>query len=164
MSTQTSFDVTGLSRAIRRRDCRYHLALYAADAEVEIFDRAQPGTPLRVLRGRPAIGDWLQGMSSAAVHYDVRDAVVQRDRVSYTEECRYGDGSSVAFDCDAEVRRGQIVHAAVTLARVPPHEAVPPAAQRTAPRAPERPARRSLRPPTPSRPEMSRDLPGNFLG
>lgn len=165
MSTQTSFDVTGLSRAIRRRDCEYHLALYAPDAEVEIFDWAHPSTPLQVLRGRPAIGDWLHGMSSTAVDYEVRNARVHPDGVRYTEECRYGDGSSVVFDCSAEVRRGLIVREAVTLAHVPPQPATPLAAEGTTASTRARPTRR-VPPRRASWPPggRNRGLPGNFLG
>lgn len=141
MSTQTSFDLTGLSRAIQARDCRYHLALYADDAQVEILD-AQPGTPLQVLKGKPAIGEWLDSMSSSAVHYQLRDAVVHPDHVTYTEECRYADGSRVLFECRAEVRRGQIRRAAVRVVHIGRDEARPAV-----------PARRTLQ-----------NLPGNFLG
>lgn len=167
MSTRTTFDLTGLSRAIEGRDDRYHLALYAPDAEVEIFDGSKPDAPLQVLRGKPAIAEWLHRRSSAAVHDEVKATKVQPDRVAYTEECRYGDGSSVLVECDAEVRRGQITHAAVTLVHVPPHEAsaqpgpaAAPMAALTAERAPRQvpPAQVSARPRT------TRQLPGNFLG
>lgn len=159
MSTQTSFDLTGLSRAIHGRDCRYHLALYADDARVEILDSSHADAPLQVLRGKPAIGDWLDGMSSAAVHYEVRDAVAQPDRVAYTEECRYADGSEVLLQCRAEVRRGQIAHETVRLVHVPRHPSPPRLAQRRPTKAPDRETRRV----TPVR-GTARDLPGHFLG
>ena len=162
MSTRTTFDLTGLSRAIEGRDSRYHLALYAPDAEVEIFDGSRPGAPLQVLRGKPAIGEWLDRRSSAAVHDEVKEARVQPDRVAYTEECRYGDGSSVLVECDAEVRRGQITHAAVTLVHVPPHQAEP--GQRSAPATADRAPRPVPQGQGSARPGTTRQLPGHFLG
>jgi hypothetical protein len=164
MSTRTTFDLTGLSRAIQGRDSRYHLALYAPDAEVEIFDRSKPDAPLEVLRGKPAIAAWLQRRSSAAVHDEVKEATVQPDRVAYTEECRYGDGSSVLVECDAEVRRGQITHAAVTLVHVPPHEPSAQPAHPAAPTTADRAPRQAPRGQSSGRPGSARQLPGNFLG
>jgi hypothetical protein len=160
MSTQTSFDLTGLSRAIQGRDCGYHLALYADDAEVEIFDAAQPDSPQQVLRGKPAISAWLHGMTSAAVHYEVRDAVVHPDEVTYTEVCRYGDGSSVRFECNAEVRRGQIAHTAVRLVHGPRRST--PAEQPAD--GPERATARPLTQPSLRSRGADRQLPGHFLG
>lgn len=164
MTPQTSFDMTGLSRAIRSRDCQYHLALYAEDSEVEIFDWAHPATPIQVLRGRPAIGAWLHGMSSVAVQYEVRDALVHPDRVTYTEECRYGDGTSVVFDCSAEVRRGQIIRAAVTLVHIPPQQGSPQAEHGTTSGGPERRRHRRLARQAYSGAGGSWGLPGNFPG
>jgi hypothetical protein len=164
MSTKTNFDLTGLSRAIQGRDCRYHLALHANDAEVEIFDSADAAAPLQVLRGKSAIGEWLRGMTSSDVQYEVRDATAHPDRVTYTEVCRYRDGSSVQLDCRAEVRRGQITHAALTLVDVPRHRAssraMPPWTSGTTEVSP---ATRAPRPAS-SRLGTSRQLPGNFLG
>ena len=164
MSTQTSFDLTGLSRAIHGRDCRYHLALYADDAQVEIVDSTHSDGPLQVLRGKPAIGDWLDGMSSAAVHYEVKDAVVHPDRVTYTEECRYADGSKVLLECSAEVRRGQITHATVRLVRVPRNQSLPRLAQPGPTKALDHQERPVLPQRTLPAQGTVRHLPGNFLG
>jgi hypothetical protein len=119
MSTQTTFDLSGLSNAIQSGDCRYQLALFADDAEVKIVDKAQPTAPLGVLRGKPAIERWLDTVSSRAAQFQVRDAVASPGRVQYTEECRYGDGSELLFECSAEVCRGQISRADVTVVHAP---------------------------------------------
>ena len=125
MSTQTHFDLTGLSHAIQSGDCRYQLALYADDAEVRIVDAARPAAPLRVLHGKSAIQDWLGTVTSRAVQFQVRDAVASPGRVRYTEDCQYRDGSQLRFECTAEVRRGQISQAAVTVAHPPEGAAGP---------------------------------------
>ena len=147
MSTQTTFDLNGLSRAIQSRNCRYQLALYADDAEVEIVDGPRVSTPPHVLRGKPAIGQWLESMSSEAVGYRVRDAVGSAERVRFTEECVYPDGTELVIECQAEVRRGQIRHAAVTVLHPSP--------------ATRRDKATRAGSATPS---LARNLPGNFLG
>ena len=164
MSTQTSFDLTGLSRAIHGRDCHYHLALYADDAEVEILDGSHADAPLQVLRGKAAIGDWLDGMSSAAVHNQVRDAVVLPDRVTYTEECCYGDGSKVVLECRADVRRGQITRATVRLVHVPRHQSLPRLAEPGAATTLDLQGRGSVPRRVLPGQGKARHLPGNFLG
>jgi hypothetical protein len=164
MSTQTTFDLTGLSRAINGGDCRYHLALYADDAQVEILDPAHADTPVEVLRGKPAIGAWLDGISSTAVRHEVTAAVVHPAHVRYTEECQYADGSKVQLDCRAEVRRGQIARAVVRLVHVPRPQSLP----RLAQPSPTRTLDHQLRQLAPARDASgrgtTRSLPGNFLG
>ena len=163
MSTQTRFDLTGLSHAIQARDCRYHLALYAADAQVEILDAAHADAPLQVLRGKPAISEWLDGRTSAAVHYEVKDAAVHADRVTYTEQCRYADGSNVLFECNARVRRGQITSATVRLINIPCDQSPPAIAQPSGTGTLDQP-RQALPRHTSPRQDTTRNLAGNFLG
>jgi len=115
MSTQTSFDLPGLSRAIQSQDRRYQLALYADNAELEILDGNHLGAPLQVLHGKPEIAKWLDAMSSRAVSYKVRDAVGGPAGVKFIEECVYPDGNTLVFECTAEVSRGQIKHAELTM-------------------------------------------------
>jgi hypothetical protein len=122
MSTQTSFDLPGLSRAIQSQDHRYQLALYADNAELEILDRGHLDAPLQVLHGKAEIAKWLDAMSTTAVRYQVRDPLRGPDVVGFTEECIYPDGKTLVFECTAEVSRGQIKHATLTI--VPPgHQA-----------------------------------------
>ena len=120
MGTTNEFDLTGFSQAIRSADWQYQLAQYADNAEVEIVAAAQPAAPLGTLRGKPAIEQWLDAMSARAVGFDVRDAWSSPDKVEYTEECRYRDGSKLLFACTARVRGGQISQAAMTVVQFPP--------------------------------------------
>ena len=122
MSTQTKFDLDGLSYAVGARDARYQLALYADDAEVEIVDPEHPATPLRVLRGKSDIREWLDGMSSVAVRYRVTDAEAHQHDLRFTEQCLYPDGTDLRYECQAEVYRGQITRASVALVCHPRRE------------------------------------------
>jgi hypothetical protein len=166
MSTQTHFDLTGLSHAIQSGDCRYQLALYADDAEVLIVDAARPAALAGVLRGKSAIQGWLDTMSSRAVQFQVRDAVASPGQVRYTEECWYRDGSQLRLECTAEVRRGQISQAAVTVVH-PPEAAAGPGAQHDSGLVAGdrgRVARSDAQPPSAPARWRSPSLPGNFLG
>ena len=165
MSTQTGFDLNGLSRAIHARDCAYHLALYAADARVEILDAAHSDAPLQVLHGKPAIREWLDGRSSTAVRYEMKDAVVHPDRISYTEECRYADGSNVLFECSAQICRGQITSATVRLINLPYDKSAAEPAQPAATGPIDHQPPQALRQQAAARgQEMVRNLAGHYLG
>ncbi len=164
MSTQTTFDLIGLSRAISARDCRYHSALYAADAQVEILDAAHADAPLQVLHGKPAIEAWLDARSSAEVHCKLKDAVVRADRVSYTEECCFADGSKVLLRCGAQVHRGQITSATVRLVIISPEKATSSLGQAGRTRTTGHEPRRVPSPQGLRREKSTRQVAGNFLG
>ncbi len=115
MSTQTKFDLDGLSYAVGAQNAGYQLALYADDAQVEIVDAENPAVPIRVLRGKNDIREWLDSMSSGAVRYQVTDAEAHQHQLRFTEECRFPDGSDLRYECRAEVYRGRITRASVAL-------------------------------------------------
>jgi len=163
MSTQTTFDLDGLRRAVRARDAKYQLALYADNAQVEIVDADHPSAPLQVLRGKSAIREWLGWMSSQAVGYEVTDAVAGPGAVQFTEECHYPDGTDLRYRCRAEVHRGQITRACVTVGHPQQREraAMAGGVRHTGGTVlrdlPTRPASTEAGP-------VNRRLPGNFLG
>ena len=163
MSTQTKFDVDGLSYAVGARDARYQLALYADDAEVEIVDADDPTVPLRVLRGKSEIREWLDSMSSGAVRYQVIDAEAHQHDLRFTEECLYPDGTDLRYECQAELYRGQITRETVALVCRPRPESRATDERSAVTRTPA-PAR-SATSGRPARTEpVARNLPGNFLG
>ena len=161
MSTQTTFDLTGLTHAIQVHDCGYQLALYADDAEVAIHDVEQSAEPMQVLRGKSDIRRWLDGRSATASRHEIRDATASPGELSYTEECGYPDGSRVVLECAAQVHRGQISRAVVRIVHPAPRGAG----------AQTRPAGSTSGggpghhgPPTSAAPATLRHLPGQFLG
>ena len=162
MSTQTKFDVDGLSYAVGARNAGYQLALYADDAEVEIVDADDPTVPIRVLRGKSDIRAWLDSMSSGAVRYQVRDAVAHQTELRFTEECLYPDGSDLRYECRAELYRGRITRASVALVCRPRPESSAPTASTTRGDAAGVPAAEGGR--SGRREPAHRSLPGNYLG
>lgn len=166
MSTQTTFDVDGLRRAVASRNESYLLALYADRAEVELIDPNHPEAPLRVLRGKPAISAWLHDMASPDVRYQVRNSTAGHESLRFTEECSYPDGTHLRYECRAEVRSGQITRARVAV--------VCPSAVEPAGDDPDQPGRSVDDDPPRTPPRLSRapqppglfrqSIPGNFFG
>jgi hypothetical protein len=171
VSTQTRFDLDGLSSAIESGDCSYQLALYADHADVTIIDAEHPGNPSQVLHGKAAIRQWLDGLGSREVRHRVVEPRAQAARVHFVEECAYPDGRELRYDCDADVCRGQIVHESVIVAPLLEHAWSEASARRDV--APplmtdEDAAASRVHPPVPRAgsgdPVTTRSLPGNFLG
>ena len=164
MSTQTTFDIDGLARAVVSRNADYQLALYADHAEVEFIDPSHPEAPLQVLRGKQAIQEWLLDMSSPEVRYQVRDSAAGHQSVRFTEECAYPDGTGLRYDCRAEIQSGQITRARVAVVGPSANNPAVKAATRTErPVDPSAPTRPVSRPQEPS--AMSeQDIPGHFFG
>lgn len=117
MSTQTRFDIAGLSRAIEQGDPRYQTALYADDAEIVIVDSSNLTDSPQILHGKPAIRDWLEQVCWASSYRRVLDPQATEAQVSLTEECEQPDGTSYRYSRIAEVSRGQIVRETVTRTR-----------------------------------------------
>ena len=55
MTTQTSFDLSGLIHAIESTNSGYQIALYAEHAQIQIIDRHQSEQAPRIVSDRPAI-------------------------------------------------------------------------------------------------------------
>ena len=114
MSTQTHFDVYGLSRAIHLGDATYELALYADDAELYVTDFDDPDRPALLLAGKSGISSWIRGRSSSAGTHRVTDAQAQPGRLTFVEECEFADGESDVYSYRAEISRGQIKRCVVS--------------------------------------------------
>jgi hypothetical protein len=170
MSTHTSIDLDRLSHAIESRDRHHQLALYAQDAEVLIIDYGQRPYQERVLQGRIEIGAWISAMGSHDCIYEMTDPFLCGDRLRFSEECRYPDGTDVLYMHNAQVSQGQIAQEFVTVthfpARRPPTSAAGPRHAATMTDEDPHPVPSlSLRPsPRDRAPAAKWNPPGNFLG
>ena len=108
MSTQTRFDLDGLTRSIEQHDHDYRMALYADHADAEILDPTDSTKPVR-LSGKAAIGRWLTARNATVQHHRVRDAELVHDQLTFADECRNTDGASSVYLSTATIWRGQIV-------------------------------------------------------
>lgn len=95
MSTATTFDLRGFTRAAEGRDAATQLSMYSPDATVTIVDRLSPPGSPRVLHGRAEIQPWLEDTCARQMTHAVRRAVADEDSAAFTEACRYPDGMNV---------------------------------------------------------------------
>jgi ketosteroid isomerase-like protein len=116
MSTQTSFDLGALSRAIAERDAAAQLACYADDAQVRIVDRNSPPSAPRTLQGKDAIREWIEDICARDMTHAVEQQVASADGAAFAEWCRYPDGTQVLCCTLLEVRDGQITRQVVSQA------------------------------------------------
>ena len=115
LSTQTSFDLSGLIEAIESSNAAYQVALYAEHAEVQITDGDSLGQAPRVLIGKPAIARWVEDLATRHIIHHVVDPVADRRSVSYVDELHQRDGTTILHRCTAEISTGQISQQYVTV-------------------------------------------------
>jgi hypothetical protein len=104
-----AFVLSALRRAIEERDATSQLALYADDAEVRLVDQNNPPSTPRVLRGKQAIAEWIEDVSSRDMTHLVGHEVIQGNQAAFTETCRYPDGTNVLCTAVLDLDQGLIV-------------------------------------------------------
>jgi hypothetical protein len=107
-TTATGFDVEALRRGIEERDAETLRALYAQDAELTVVDRLNPPSRPRVLRGRTAIGEYLDDTCGRDMTHRLERVVVGAGVAAFTEACRYPDGTRVLCLAMLDLRDGLI--------------------------------------------------------
>ena len=108
-TTTTAFDTEALRRGIEERDAGTLGGLYAPDAEMTVVDRNTPPSKPRVLRGRTAIGEYLDDVCGRDMTHRLDRVVVSGDTAAFTEACRYPDGTGVLCLAMLDLRDGLIV-------------------------------------------------------
>ena len=108
-TTTTAFDTEALRRGIEERDAGTLRGLYAPDAEMTVVDKnATPSRP-HVLRGRTAIGDYLDETCGRDMTHRLERVVVSGDTAAFTQACSYPDGTRVLCLAMLDLRAGLIV-------------------------------------------------------
>jgi hypothetical protein len=108
-TTATTFDTEALRRGIEERDATSMRALYAPDAEMTVVDRSTPPAHPRVLRGRTAIGAYLDDVCGRDMTHRLERVVASSDTAAFVQACRYPDGTSVLCLAMLDLRDGLIV-------------------------------------------------------
>jgi ketosteroid isomerase-like protein len=107
--TTSTFDAGALRRAFENHDAAGLVALYAADATIEIADAQNtPSRPLR-LEGREAIRAHLEDVLAREMTHTVDIVAVGDDAVGYSLRCAYPDGTRVLCAASAQLRDGRII-------------------------------------------------------
>ena len=105
----TAFDTEALRRGIEERDAGTLRGLYAPDAEMTVVDRNAPPSRPRVLRGRTAIGEYLDETCGRDMTHSLERVVVSGDTAAFTQACSYPDGTRVLCLAMLDLRAGLIV-------------------------------------------------------
>ena len=108
-TTAAAFDTEALRRGIEERDADTMRALYTQDAEMTVVDRNTPPSRPRVLRGRTAIGEYLDDVCGRDMTHRLERVVVSGDTAAFTQACRYPDGARVLCLAMLDLRDGLIV-------------------------------------------------------
>jgi hypothetical protein len=110
MTTTSQFDLETLRRGLEGRDAGALASLYAEDAEFVEVDKDHPPTNPRMLRGRRAIAEHLEDVCARDMTHKLERPVVSEDRLAYSEDCRYEDGTNVRCIAIADLNdEGRIV-------------------------------------------------------
>jgi ketosteroid isomerase-like protein len=106
----------GLKQAIESRDGRMLARFYADDALVRIIDRNNPPSRPRDIRGRAAITTFWDDICSRAMTHQVDTTVSEEDRLVFTQDCAYPDGTRVFCIAALELKDGLIARQTVVQA------------------------------------------------
>jgi hypothetical protein len=106
----------GLKQAIEGRDGRMLSGFYADDALVRVIDRNNPPSRPRDIRGRAAIAAFWDDICSRAMTHKVDTTVSEGDRMVFTQDCAYPDGTRVFCIAALELRDGLIARQTVVQA------------------------------------------------
>ena len=96
-TTTATKPVTGalLKQAIESRDAALLSGCYGEDARVRIIDRNNPPSKPRDIRGRAAITTYWDDICSRAITHKVDPGIAEGNRLAFTQDCAYPDGTRV---------------------------------------------------------------------
>ena len=110
MLTTTTRPVTGamLKAAIEARDGPMLSSFYTDDARVRIIDRNNPPSKPRDIRGKAAITTYWDDICSRAITHKVETSLAEGERVAFTQDCAYPDGTRVFCMAVLDLKDGLI--------------------------------------------------------
>ena len=102
--------VTGamLKQAIEARDGAVLAGFYADDAFLRLIDRNNPPGQPRDIRGRAAIATYWDDICSRAITHKVETSLAEGQRVAFTQDCAYPDGTRVFCMAVLDLKDGLI--------------------------------------------------------
>ncbi|ATU95565.1 nuclear transport factor 2 family protein [Phyllobacterium zundukense] len=117
MPVQTMENVgASLKTAIEGRDGRKLASLYTNDAVLRVMDRNNPPSKPRVIKGRTAIGTFWDDICSRTMTHKVDTRIAEGDRLAFTQDCTYPDGTKVFCVAIVDLKDGLIARQTVVQA------------------------------------------------
>jgi hypothetical protein len=106
--TSNAVNIAALKRAIESNNGNMLSNLYADDAVVRIIDRDNPPSRPRELKGKSQISAFYDDVCSRAMTHKVEMGVAEGDRLAFTQNCAYPNGSRVFCSAMLELKAGRI--------------------------------------------------------
>ena len=100
--------IESLRKAIEGRDGETLAGFYTDDAVLRIIDQANPPRQPLEIKGHAAIAAYFDDVCGRTMTHQVPFGVASGDRLAFTQECAYPDGTRVVFSASAELRQGKI--------------------------------------------------------
>lgn len=117
MLTKTQVvDGAAIKKAIEGRDGKLMSSFYTDDALVRVFDRNNPPSKPREIRGRAAISTFWDDICSRAMTHKVDTTIADGNNLAFTQACSYPDGTKVFCAAMLELKNGLIARQTVVQA------------------------------------------------
>ena len=117
MLTKTQVvDGAAIKKAIEGRDGKLLSSFYTDDALVRVFDRNNPPSKPREIRGRAAISTFWDDICSRALTHKVDTTIADGNNLAFTQACSYPDGTKVFCAAMLELKNGLIARQTVVQA------------------------------------------------
>lgn len=116
MSAKQGVDGAAIKKAIETRDGKALASFYGADAVVRVIDRNNPPSRPREVRGRSAIATFWDDICSRAMTHKVDVTIAEGDRLAFTQDCAYPDGTKVFCAALVDLKDGKIARQTVVQA------------------------------------------------
>ncbi len=116
LQTKEAVTASALKQAIEHRDGMTLTSFYADNATVKLIDRNNPPSKPREIHGRIAIGEFWDELCSRAMTHKVSSIVSDGNKLAFTEDCAYPDGTKVFCEAMVELKNGKIARETVVQA------------------------------------------------
>lgn len=117
MSVQTMETIgSSLKTAIEGRDGPKLAGLYANDAVLRVVDRNNPPSKPREIKGRAAIATFWDDICSRTMTHKVDTSIAEGERLAFTQDCTYPDGTKVFCIAVVDLKDGLIARQTVVQA------------------------------------------------
>jgi hypothetical protein len=104
-----AFSVSALSRAIETRDSAAMRGFYADNAKMTLIDSLNPPSQPRRISGGKEIAAYFDDVCGRTMTHRIENAVLDADRLAFTQACAYPDGKRVVCSAMAQLSGGKIV-------------------------------------------------------
>jgi hypothetical protein len=110
------FSLAALSRAIETRNSTAMRDFYSENARMRIIDRDHPPSKPQEIVGRAAISAYFDDVCGRAMTHKVENGCIEGERLAFTQNCAYPNGSRVFCSTVAELKSGKITNQTIVQA------------------------------------------------